>query len=56
MGIELRKNGQFQMILSGGDPIDKAILEEMAARAADNPAALTMTYSDGVATFTVKTR
>lgn len=51
---ELRKNGSYQLLLSGGDGIDAAILEAMATATAANPANLIMRYEDGVATFEVR--
>ncbi len=54
--VEFRKNGAFQMLISGGDAIDAAMLEAMASAAAANPACLMMTYENGVATITAEIR
>jgi hypothetical protein len=54
--VEFRKNGAYQLILKGGDPIDCALLEAMAKASAANTASLTMTYVDGVATICAEVR
>ncbi len=54
--IEFRKNGGYQMRLTGGDEVDAAMLQAMANAAAANPASTTITYLDGVATVTVEVR
>lgn len=56
MTVTFLKNGTYQMVVSGGDAIDTAILEKMAKLAADNPAAISMTCVDGVATVAVAQR
>jgi hypothetical protein len=54
--VEFRKNGSFRMLVTPGDQIDAAILEAMAKATEANPASLTMTFVDGVATFSAEIR
>ncbi len=54
MKFAFLKNGNYELQVSGGDEIDTAILEAMAARAKENPNALRLKIEHGVAVFSVE--
>ena len=51
--IEIRSNGELQVRITASDDIQTAALTAMAKRTSENPAALTMTFADGVAVFSI---
>jgi hypothetical protein len=54
--VTVQKNGTILISMEPDDAIDVAILEAMAVRASNNPAALRMTYADGVAVVSVEVK
>ena len=54
--LTCRKNGAISVSMEPECSIDSAILEAMAQRFANNPAALKMSFENGVATFSVETK
>ncbi len=54
--LTLSKNGKYTMTMKPDDAVDAAMLEAMSKVSATNPASLTMTFVDGVATITAEVR
>ena len=54
--LKVEKNRCIQISMEPSDAIDAAVLEAMATAARDNPAAIKLAYTDGVATISVEVR